>query len=334
MKKRMSRKILLAVVLVLALLIAAASFVITGWINREEEERSYELLSEETERLAGEIRTEIRGDTENLRMLAAVIAAEDTDLTSPEVRSLLGAYSTLGMISRVELLLPDDTVVTKSGQSDASGVRSFSEEAAKGVHVSRRETDPDNGGKYILRSYVPVEKDGETVAMLYGVIEPGTLPGEMAAEPYGGEAAVYIIEGQTGDFLVDTWHNEAGGNIWALGERKMAPGYNHEQLKAGMTEGKTGYVVFVSDTTGEYLYFYYEPVGINDWQLALSVPEKVVFENAERIRLGMNLYLVFETVCFVIGVLWIFRYMRMKKMFQWLWRELHVSLRRNQYPCG
>ena len=36
MKKRMSRKILLAVVLVLALLIAAASFVITGWINREE----------------------------------------------------------------------------------------------------------------------------------------------------------------------------------------------------------------------------------------------------------------------------------------------------------
>ena len=30
----------------------------------------------------------------------------------------------------------------------------------------------------------------------------------------------------------------------------MAPGYDHETLKEGLTEGRTAYVVFDSQTTG------------------------------------------------------------------------------------
>ena len=128
-----------------------------------------------------------------------------------------------------------------------------------------------------MRHYVPVIRDGETVAMISGVVELADLPNTIGMEPYEGQAALYLIEGETGDFLMDTWHGETGGNIWALGERKMAPGYDHETLKEGLTEGRTAYVVFDSQTTGEQLYFYYQPVGVNDWRIALSVPESVVF---------------------------------------------------------
>ena len=207
------------VTVVLILMISAGSFVATGWINRMEEEKSFERLYEESAELAGEIEANAQKDSEQLEMLATVIAGY-SDLSSPELWSILDSYKRVGMMSRLELLMPDDTVIIKGGQRvDVKGRMSFEEEKAQGVHITDRETDILNEEDYILRHFVPVVRDGETVAMLYGVVELGNLPEELLMKPYDGEAAVYIIEGDTGDFLVDTWHDEPG-NIWALGERE------------------------------------------------------------------------------------------------------------------
>ena len=300
----------LVVAVLLILLLIAASVLAAGWVNRMEEERSFEELYEETNRLAQEIEDEMENDREELELLAAVIA-EYEDLTSQELWKILDSYDMVGMMSRLELLLPDDTVLTEGGKRvDVSGLLSFEEEAEHGAHVSDRVQDLDEDGTYIVRNYVPVKRDGQIIAMLYGVVELGSLPEDLEAAPYGGQAAIYIIEGQTGDFLVDTWHSESGGNIWALGRREMAPGYDHDTLKRGLTEGDTGYVVFVSETTGQYLYFYFEPLEINEWRIALSVPEDVVFEIADSIRAALNLFLGFEIICFVAYFLWMLRYVR------------------------
>ena len=300
----------LVVAVLLILLLIAASVLAAGWVNRMEEERSFEELYEETNRLAQEIEDEMENDREELELLAAVIA-EYEDLTSQELWKILDSYDMVGMMSRLELLLPDDTVLTEGGKRvDVSGQLSFEEEAGHGAHVSDRVQDLDEDGTYIVRNYVPVKRDGQIIAMLYGVVELGSLPEDLEAAPYGGQAAIYIIEGQTGDFLVDTWHSESGGNIWALGRREMAPGYDHEVLKQGLTEGDTGYVVFVSETTGQYLYFYFEPLEINEWRIALSVPEDVVFEIADSIRAALNVFLGFEIICFIAYFLWMLRYVR------------------------
>ena len=84
----------------------------------------------------------------------------------------------------------------------------------------------------------------------------------------------------------------------------MAPGYDHETLKEGLTEGRTAYVVFDSQTTGEQLYFYYQPVGVNDWRIALSVPESVVFSSAREIQSLFRVFLAFEAICFFLYFLW------------------------------
>lgn len=300
----------LVVAVLLILLLIAASVLAAGWVNRMEEERSFEELYEETNRLAQEIEDEMENDREELELLAAVIA-EYEDLTSQELWKILDSYDMVGMMSRLELLLPDDTVLTEGGKRvDVSGLLSFEEEAEHGAHVSDRVQDLDEAGTYIVRNYVPVKRDGQIIAMLYGVVELGSLPEDLEAAPYGGQAAIYIIEGQTGDFLVDTWHSESGGNIWALGRREMAPGYDHDTLKRGLTEGDTGYVVFVSETTGQYLYFYFEPLEINEWRIALSVPEDVVFEIADSIRAALNVFLGFEIICFIAYFLWMLRYVR------------------------
>lgn len=300
----------MAATVLLILLIVAASFLATSRINQMEENRSFTRLYEETNNLVWDIEDAVESDQKQMKALADVVAGYE-DLDSPELWRVLDSYSGIDMMARLELLLPDNTVLTTGGKRiDAEGKLSFETESAKGVHLSDRETDLENDGKYIVRSYVPVIKEGETLAMLYSVIDLARLPEEMAAEPYGGEAAVYLIDGATGDFLMDTWHNEPGGNIWALGERQMAPGYNHEQLKQGLIDGKTGYVVFVSETIGENLYFYYEPVSVNQWRVALSVPRDTVFAGADGIRNVLNMFLLFEAVCFILYFLWMIFYVR------------------------
>lgn len=299
----------IAVTVVLIMLIVSISYAVIGWINHREEEISFERLYESTGNMKNHIETHMDNDREELEMIAEVIAQYD-DPGSQSLWELLDACSAIGMMSRLEILLPGDTVLTKGGKSvDVKGILSFEEEAARGAHITDRETDLTDGG-YIVRHYVPVCKDGETIAMLYGVIELKSQPDKIMDFPYDGDAAVYIIDGKTGDFLIDTWHSSEGGNMWSLGERKMAPGYDHEQLKQGVTDGKNGYVVFVSETAGEYLYFYYEPMGINEWRIALSVPESVVFQNADRVRDILNIILVFEGIFFILYFIWMLRYVR------------------------
>lgn len=295
---------------VIIILIVTASFGVTNYINHMEEERSFNRLYKEADNLADTIELYAANDREELEMLSTIIS-QYQDLSSPELWDLLSSYSNIGMMSRIELLLPGDIVLTRGGESvDASGLLSFEAEAAKGVHITNRETDVIDRDTYVVRHYVPVYQNGKIIAMLYGVIVPGELPEAVNLNPYGGLGALYIIDGNTGDFLIDTWHPGVTGNMWEMGGREMAPGYDSEELEQGVYNGDSRYVVFVSKTIGEYLYFYYQPMAINDWRIAVSVPESVVFESANTIRRMLNIFLFFEVVCFVLYFLWMMRYVR------------------------
>lgn len=291
-------------------LVVAASFGVTNYISHMEEEKCFQRLYQEAGDIADNIELYAANDREELEMIAAVIS-QYQDLSSPELWNLLSSYGHIGMMSHIELLLPGDIVLTQNGKCvDANGLLSFEAEAEKGAHITDRETDLTSKDTYVVRHYVPVKQNGKIVAMLSGVIIPSELPDDINLNPYDGMGSLYIIDGNSGDFLLDTWHPGAAGNIWALGERKMAKGYNSAQLKEGVTNGESQYVVFVSKTIGEYLYFYYEPMAINDWRIAVSVPESIVFENANDIERILNIFLAFELICFIIYFLWMMRYVR------------------------
>ena len=298
----------IAVTLILILLMIGVSFFVMHQLNKVEEDNSFKRLNEEAGKLAQNIEEHLQSDREKLELIA-LMASSYEDLSSPSLWNMLDSYPATGMLSRLEILLPDDTVLTQGGRRvDVSGQLSFAEEAALGAHITDRVIDLADDGDYILRHYVPIIQNGETVAMLYGVVELDVLPEQLSSVAYAN-TAVYIIDANTGDFLVDTWHNEPG-NIWALGERPLAPGYDHDTLKAGLVAGETGYVVFVSETAGEYLYFYYEPMSVNQWRIALSIPESTVFADANTIRSILNVFLVFEICCFILYLAWMLVYVR------------------------
>ena len=212
----------------------------------------------------------------------------------------------MGFMSQLALLMPDDTVIYGAGQTiDATGQLSFQKEMGHGVHVSHRGKSLLNPDEYVLRHYYPIKREGQVVAILYGVVMIQKLPLTMSIQPYSGKGAMYLIEGDTGDFLVDTWHPGQVGNLWELGTRPTAPGYDAAKFQRGFIKGESDYLVFVSRTIGEYLYFYYCPVAINEWRIALSIPESVVMANAQHIEEVLHTFLGVEFICFALYLLWV-----------------------------
>ncbi len=198
------------------------------------------------------------------------------------------AVETTGLIQSIEMYSENDGDYLRmaasviAGYEDFTspklwGILSFEKEAELGAYITNREPDIVSEENYVVRTYMPVVRGEQTVAMLYGVIELNGLPEELKAKPYGGRDAIYIIDGSSGDFLVDTWHNDISGNIWALGERKMAPGYTSDQLKQGVMEGREGYVAFAS---------------------------------ANSIKTALNVFLDFEALCFIAYFIWMLRYVK------------------------
>lgn len=298
-----------AATLILVLLIAIVSAFVTTNINDREESASFQRLANEAQEFASTLELNMASDRRQLELIAT-LAGDYMVLGFSELQTFLEQYPGNGnFFSRIEILLPGDIVLAPNGEkTDASGFLSFEQESSLGAHISDRELDLD-GESYVVRHFVPVSHDGEIIAMLYGVIDISTLGQELPYTPYSGNAAVYVIDGTTGDFLIDTWHAEPG-NIWATGSRPMADGYNDAQLRQGLIDGESNYVVFVSNTTGSYLYFYYMPIPINQWRVALSVPESVVFSDAQHIRFLLNSLLILESAAFLLYILWLIRYVR------------------------
>ena len=249
---------------VLIFLLGAASYFMASHINQLEEDDCFDNLHDAVETLSNDINACIERDRSILRTIANIIAEYD-ELDPARIKSLLASYDSQSMLSQLGVLFPDNTVLLEDGTSiNADGILSFSDEAALGEHITDEEDSLLESDLLVLRNYVPVIQNGQTVAMLYGTISLDTLP----------------------------------------------KGYHPEQLTYDLVAGKSGHVVFVSKTVGEYLYFYYEPISVNNWTLALSVPESIAFARADAVKQLLYYFAAFECVCFVLYFIWMFFYIK------------------------
>ena len=309
MRRWVHRRKIMIFTLLLAIIIGCLSVFVMNRISEIAEESCFQQLHEAAQNLSRTIMRHIVSDQNQLEVIADILANYE-DIEGQETLRILKEYESSDIMSRLEILLPGDRVILDNGEIvDAAGVLSFEEEAAKGAHVSDKSEDLLHPGGCILRSFVPIERDGAVAGMLYGVIDLQALPYQWKVHEFGGNASVYVIDGKTGDFIMDTWHKTLG-NLIDLGSRSMKAGYTPEQFSEDIFAGRTGYVVFVSKTIGDYLYLYYEPLEINDWRVALSVPESVVYEDAYRIRRVFYLFLAMEFLFFLLYLIWVLKYVR------------------------
>ena len=273
MENKTRSRVMLAITLFSAIVLSGTVFVCARRAGEEVTQRSFDELTTATKQLAKDINNATRTDQTILSAMAELIAGQDED----DLDSVLRIMNTFSLdktfVSAVALLRPDGTLLLTDGaRYDVSGAFDFETEAARGAYISDRVTSYFAPEKLVVRNVVPVKRGGETIAILYGMVPLQELSRSYKTDLYGGNAFVLIVDGNTGDILVDTWHDSLG-NLSDLRGRKMLKGYTYEEAMEKIPNGIGGDVCTVSQSTGMTLYLHYEPVGINNWSVVLGVSE-------------------------------------------------------------
>ncbi|MGN0631998.1 MAG: diguanylate cyclase domain-containing protein [Ruminococcus sp.] len=291
--------------LVMVILVACSCFMATQ-ISDMATQVCWDALEHTAMHTARDIKNQVRCDQELLESISTIIEGAD-EVESEKVQKIIDEFQPNTMISHIALLLPEDKIMLPNEQiRGTNGILSYEEEAAQGKHISDRSVDIRDESKYILRSFVPVIKDGETVAMLYGVVDLEILPERLERSAYGGEVQISIVDALNGDYIVDTWHKTLG-NINDMGERKPVSGESPQVLCQKSLKGESGYSVFLSKTIGENLYFYSYPADVNNWCVGIHVPESLVFDIARQVNVLLFGFISIEVFMLAGYFIWLLR---------------------------
>ncbi len=291
-------------------------------INQITEQRCLERMQEGVNTVIDGIGNKLASDSNALRSVAKLLELEE-DFSSETMKEMMGRLSPIMTAKNLNLLLPGDLIISGEGNqfdvSDDDSI-SFDVESALGEHVTDRKmsvgSNPDQQ-TYIIRHFVPIVKNGETVAMLYMTTNLQKLPQNLnISNIYNGTASVYIIDRSNGDFIMDTWHDQLGKIDDE--DRQVKGGKSWDQVVDEIKTGKQGYAVIHSNTTNEYLYFYYAPLqsdkwqleganGQNQWTAAVTVPEDEAFANLYKIRTVYFIIAIIEAVILISYLIWTIR---------------------------
>lgn len=274
MENKTRSRVMMAITLFSAIVLSGTVFVCAKRAGEEVTQRSFDELTTATKELAKDINNATRTDQTILSAMAELIAGQDED----DLDSVLRIMNTFSLdktfASAVALLRPDGTLLLTDGaRYDVSDTFDFETEAARGAYISDRVTSYFAPEKLVVRNVVPVKRDGETIAILYGVVLLQELSRNYQIDLYNGNAVLLLVDGNNGDILLDTWHDSLG-NLSDLRGRKMLKGYTYEETMEKIPNGIGGDMCIVSRSTGLTIYLHYEPVGINNWSVVLGVSEQ------------------------------------------------------------
>ena len=231
---------MVAVTLLIGVLLFCSVFFLVRRANREITQRSFDELATATREIAKDLVDAANADQTILSAMAELIAGHDERDNDAVLRIMKSFSLSETFVSTVALLRPDGTLLLTDGtRYDVSGTFDFETEAARGAYVSDRVTSYFAPEKLVVRNVVPVVRDGETVAILYGVVPLQELSKNYEIDLYNGNAFLLVVDGNNGDILLDTWHDSLG-NLSELRGRKMLKGFTYEQAMENIPKGIGG----------------------------------------------------------------------------------------------
>ena len=249
------------------------SFFLYQRVMVKETENCWELLEDSARSVTSEMQITFSSDIDVLHLAADTIELDGTGRIDTNELTLYRSSTTF---SRVDVIYPDNRIELEDGtEKDLRSDLSFDSIAKDGEHMSARMIDTETG-KEAVSYFVPVRKNGETIAILSGVLESSVLVDEFYPVIYNGNASYCIVDSRDGNYIMDAWHDTLG-NIYTTPFRTRVKGYENIDLKEDIKQQNTGVVAFQSRTTGKPLYMYYMPLQMFDWELLVFVQEGVVF---------------------------------------------------------
>ena len=290
-KKQRQNNILYTIVA--AILICAVFFAMVVSFFIKAEDDAYEMLHIQTKQIKDDLTLQLKSDRENLITMANFASKLYADGKGYE--RMFDSFKPIGLFSRIGILNPDGTFITKDGVYDLKGQISFEEQALLGEHITGRTYSYSMPDEQVVRSSVPIQVNGETVGIMYGIIKIETINEKYNNMAKELDAQLFVYDKETGKFIVDTI-NEKPNELSSLKSREYNDGYSYEML----ANSDKGYSSFKSILTGEDLYIHYSTIEDFNWGIMLARYETQVF--AETHKISRNLLVVFALIILIIAI--------------------------------
>ncbi len=302
-KNRVKRTENILTATVLKIFIAIGFFAVFGLLRSYSVEVCLQTLGQETQEAKNDLYRQITSLQEQLEILADMIGEEGL-ADHVQAAKILRACEGMDIISRAGILLPDDQILQQDGTlaMPRNGI-TFDALAEKGSFITNVEQDNLDPDASVLFCNVPVVTEGRAEGVLFGVIELKDIADHMEVDIFDGNADIFIVDTKNMDLIMDTLHSGTETPD-ALHGRQIKKGYSEEQLIQNLTAGRGGLTAYFSKSVGGYLYTSYEPVGINEWFIMLSVPEDIVLKEASYMKKVLFCLGIYEGILLLLYIWW------------------------------
>ncbi len=213
-----------------------------------------------------------------LTVFADILAANSSN---PDERLMLymESFCQTQDFSAVCIHRADGSVVSYGAHPhDSILVPPWQEECQRLPYVSEVYSEGARPWEKMFYQAVPIVRDGQTAGILYGYIRLSKLPQHLYSTIYGGKCRFYIVDGDTGDFLLNSDASQLGNLYTDYRDRwEVRPGYDFDSMQESVRGGGSGYFIFRTQADQPWMHAYYMPLGVHNWSLQMTVDEPTAF---------------------------------------------------------
>ena len=185
---------------------------------------------------------------------------------------------------KINILLPGDTVILSDGaltQASTMGI-SFDKEALPNAHVVVQ-LESDKLEEKMLYHFVPIKSRNKVVAVAYWNFSLGVIHQYLRNDKQNElKMYVYVVNRDDGRLIADSKHDSLKSIRDYMNELDNEKGL-FSVLVDSLLAGATGKAC-VENYWEESNCFYYKPLPVNHWSIAVSSPEKVAFAAIHKVR--------------------------------------------------
>lgn len=293
------RQVLAVIILIVYQVIGQV--ILSSLVIHHAEDQCIDRLRDATREFSSTYYEHAMSDREQLRVVADMISVL-MDEGTHDLHTHLASFEQRGMLDWLQILLPDGSLVTGSGTYDLSGQVSFEDEIGKLPFLSNVSPGYVDSSKRVIRSAVPVLRDDETIAVLYGVYDLTAGHVLDGVNAYAGNTYTFVLEADSGNYILDGLRGSQSIGI-TDNQYEAKRGFDLQKLHTDLLAGNEGYSAFRSKSLDGYMYLYYAPIGINNWMTMVSLPESVAMSFAFESRdlmLGSIVYISLGVIIYFI----------------------------------
>ncbi len=293
---------MLPVLIIVVVTVVMSRSIYTNMTEREEE-ICWDRLEKATESTSEKISTRLN---DNLKYLTSVANAYTLTHNIADVEAVgryLDSVVDATLFERVDIILPDESVITQEGEIvERQGKSTYEQLVKKGTHITSRIRSSFTGEEAIC-CVTPIADGVEVIGLLVGTINCSTLSDVFEVFTYKGESQLFVIDRTNGKYLMDNWHSELG-SIYDIGLRQSADSDEMVNMVPAIINGERERLAFISKTNGETSYQFCAPVEGFDWTVCVVVQEDVVFSNLKDLERDLVYAGLLEGFVILIYVVW------------------------------